>query len=285
MFQNPFLRQMQLLYAEASHPKNSVWAGGDSSKCWEQFHSLTKAGLGITDKKKALEANKLILFALYYAEFPDGIISVHEPPDFILSTQDREIGIELTDVYVELLNHSHMPHQEKIKSKIVQKAFDYHRRNGGERVNASFTFESNTHYCDSDVDQIAEHLAKCIPASLSRSKELLTVWREPHWPPGLEWLMGRSPMSYEGDDHLWELDLTGSVYSSEDFIQKTLDKKETRLGGYRKAGCDEFWLLLIIPGQSPASFMSQPKSGYSFKTSFDRVFAYWLCPEKIVVIK
>jgi hypothetical protein len=284
MFQDPTLRKLQLLYSYASNPKNSVW-GNDTSGYWyHRFYNVISSEIAHGDQKKAVEANRLILFALNYSQFPDGAVVARENPDFLITTPNQRIGIEVRDVYVELPNRPSLKGQEFLKDSIVQLAHDIYRDAGGPPVTASFVFHRNTAFRKASAGMAARKLARCVPASLPLSNELLSVHEEDvgsDWLPELISVIGKMPFPYEPVQGRWEASHGGSVYACDAFIQAAIDQKEVKLAEYRNTQCDEYWLLLVVPGFDASGLMCKPQRGTMFKSSFDRVFVLRL-PESEV---
>ncbi len=289
MFENPYLREIEALYNEAGDPAHDIVFGDGSSDEWyKRFHAVTALGLGLSDKKKLIEANKLLLFALHFPDFPDGKIVAGENPDFRIILPNRKIGFELRDVYVELPRRSPLQYQEVLHDKIVAHAHELYKHTGGPTVCADFDFASNTNYRESDVPRVAQQLANIVPASLASSTESTFIERhngKGPWPAGLVCALGHAPHWWQKDDPRWRTIRGGSVYSSEEFLQAALDRKEKRLADYRNNGCDECWLLLVVSRLAPSSFMDAPDPQHVFTSSFDRAFFFQLHGTEITEMK
>jgi hypothetical protein len=287
MFKNPLLHELEFIYRKASLPEHSVFGDDEGRHWYDRFHSVTALGLNLdsADAKKVTEANRLILFALAYPGFPDAAITAKENPgaeriypDFILTTTTRRIGVELRDVYVELQGRPKMKGQEYLKDRIVEKAHEVYKNARHPPVTASFLFDEKTAYRQSDTSRLAQQLVKCVPISLASNTDLVSLNRHDiraDWLLNLISVIGRSPSLYEPQDGRWEVSHSGSVYPSEKFFQSAIDHKDGKLAGYRNSGCDEFWLLLVIPGFDASGFMCEPNSAHKFNSSFDRIFVFW----------
>ncbi len=280
MFGSPYLREVEALYRAGDDPAHDILSGDDTSDAWfERFHAATSLGLGLADEKKRLEANKLLLFAFHFPEFPDGQVVPGENPDFKIVLPTRTIGIELRDVYVELTGTAPLRYQEVIHDKIVAHAQQLYELGGGPPVCVDFDFASNTNFREADIRRVAEELVRIFPASLADSTESTFIEHHHHkgvWPSGLVCAIGHKPHWWQKDDPRWRTCRGGSVYSSEEFLQTALDRKEKRVADYRSNGCDDIWLILVVPRLAPSSFMDEPSSQHIFTSSFDRAFFFQL---------
>ncbi len=288
MFQNPVLRELEYLHQQASNPEHGLSGDLTSGPWGDRFRAVTRLGLGINSEKKAVEANRLILFALHFPDFPDGAIAAleqpFEPPDFSLTTPTQKIGIELRDVYVELNDRRPKKSQED-QDQIVKLAHKIYMDAVNPPVCACFQFNDSTSYRKKDIPEVATQLAKCVPFALARGGE----WIEQDtrniptgWPHGLPSCCVRAPHDYEPKDGRWEASHGGSVYPSENFIQAAIDKKEQKIAQYRQKGFDELWLLLVVNGFAASSFLREPNPNWRFASSFDRVFAFWVSQGRAV---
>jgi hypothetical protein len=288
MFVNPFLRELEYLFREADNPAHSILFGDDTSSDWfDRFRAVTALKFGSADRKKLAEANRLLLFGMHHENFPDGEILAGENPDFTITQPHRKFGIELRDIYVDLPGRAPMQWQERLKDRIVERARELYANAGGPPVRVIFSF-ANTDYRESEIEGLAQDLSKCVPLSLASSTEdTILGHREGGncWLSGLMSIVGRAPQWWERDDPPWNASHGGTVYASKDFLQAAIDRKESRLNDYRKSACDEFWLLLVVPGFAASSSLRPPDASYSFKSSFDRVFWFQLQDMEIVELK
>ena len=158
MFKTPYLREIEALYREASDPTHGIFGDDTSDDLYNRFHAITGLGLGVSDKKKLIEANKLALFAFHFPGFPDspdGKIFADENPDFRIILPNRKIGFELRDVYIEGPGKNSMRLQEGLHDQIIAQAHELYKRKGGPPVCVTFDFANNTDYRRSDVSRVA----------------------------------------------------------------------------------------------------------------------------------
>jgi hypothetical protein len=290
MFTSPYLREIEALYREGSDPAHDIFNDDTSEEWWDRFPAVTALGLTtgdtqLLDEKKLTEANRLLLFAMNFPDFPDGEIVARENPDFEVILPDRKIGVELRDVYVEVAGKAPLQYQEVLHDKIVAQAHELYKETSGPPVCVDFDFVGHTNFRESDVAQLAGQLAAIVPPRLAESTESQFVERhntEVPWPEGLAWAHGHAPHPWQVHNPRWRAAKGGSVYSGEELLQRA---KEQKLERYRMSGCDEFWLLLIVPRLAPSSFMDAPDPQHVFASSFDRVFFFQLHGTEITEMK
>jgi hypothetical protein len=293
MFTDPLLQKLQSLQRAADDPQCGMLASFD---LLDQQDQAIQLSLGPLDDKKAFEADRLRLFALNYPHFPDERIEASENPDFVVHMPGRKIGIELRDVIDEA-----MLAQERVADRAVKLAQTIHEQDGGPPGRASFVFEKNTRMEKKHAPILASKLAKCIPWKLLSATEPMHVSR--HHIDGLRWDEQSSiPISKDWPDelnfvtiwggwwaankvHQWDACHGGNVNSGEGYIQHGLDAKENKLPKYRESGCDEVWLLLVVPGFHASAYISEPGTEQVFRSSFDRVFSLWLPDTHVIELK
>jgi hypothetical protein len=290
MFLNRYLREMESLYREGSDPAHDIFNDDTSDEWWERFHAVSELGLMVLeghtlDEKKLKEINRLLLFAMSFPGFPDGQIYAGEKPDFRIVLPHRQVGFELSDVYVHVPGKAPLQYQEILHDKIVAEALRLYKLSGGPPVSVTFDFVRYSNFRESDIPRLAQELAAIVPAWLAASTEAKFVERhntKGPWPEWLAWAHGHAPHPWQVDNPRWLAGRGGSVHSSEAFLQSALDRKEKKLADYRTSQCDEFWLLLIVPRLAPSSFMNAPDPAHVFASSFDRAFFFQLHGCKVV---
>jgi len=289
MFQNPTLQKLESILREASAPEHGIFGDDSRTRLYELFHQTVIKELNLTNasNKKITEANQVILFALAYPHFPDAAItpkenpgSKREYPDFILETSDRKIGLEVREVYVA----QDMKQQEYLKEEIVKRAHEIYKGAGHPPVMADIAFDNRTNYRKSCIEKYAQRLVMCVPPSLASRAEWTTLNKYDDgidFPAGLSFIQGRAPRPYEPQDGRWEANRSGSVYSGEKFFEEAIKHKEGKLDGYKNSRCDEYWLLLVVPGFSASSFMDRTDPTPRYRSRFQRVFAFWLAQREV----
>jgi hypothetical protein len=293
MFKSPYLREIDALYREASRGVDEILAWNpDSRFWWERFHAVTKLGLGLSSQRKQQhrDANLLVVFALAYPEFPDSSdlrISAPDPPDFVVECDSQRTAIEITEIYTTSARCERPQGQEPLKENLVDEALRLYRASGKPSISAVFSFSNDTNYLKRDRLRLAQALQECVPTHLATNDDLVPVHagqHGPQWVPGLDMILVRKPRPYEGPDHLWRIQYSGFVHPSETFIQQALDAKEQKLKKYRMANCDNYWLVTVVPGTAPSSFMDIPAATHVFKSSFDRVVVFFLQSKSVFVL-
>src|SRR5215469_17854903 len=91
--------------------------------------------------KKAKETRFLEIARSRYADFPGGVIAEGENPDFIISTSQGLIGIEVTQLLQEANGAEFVPHEvEKFQRKAVLRAQQVYEKNWGRHVQVRVYF-------------------------------------------------------------------------------------------------------------------------------------------------
>lgn len=298
MYSDALLREMQKLHREANalgllDPR----AGELRERMYARFQRVSGRRDNVPQElppKKSLEANRLLLFALHYPDFPDGAISIGEKPDFIVDGA-KKIGIEMTDAYVHPARNplhrqqgSLLKWQECVQDTIVELAQELHARAGGPPLRVVFSFARDTYYSKADIRPVAQQLSKSVPAWLASTHDVATIYPSDStiaWPKGLDSLAGHARGGAVHDLPRWDAYHGGTVHRSEAFFQERIALKEEKLLHYQHSGCDEIWLVLVVEGFAQSSFMRPPNANHSFASSFDRLVGFWLAERRTINLR
>src|SRR5437870_12325620 len=72
----------------------------------------------------------------------------------------------------------------------------------------------------------------------------------------------------------WDVAHGGNRRNGEAVLPALIHDKEEKLGRYRKARCDEYWLLIYVDGTAASSFIKLNDSRSIFTSNFEQVFLF-----------
>lgn len=223
----------------------------------DSWLTLVENGLSSTIEKKQKEKELIDLgkFILCFNESIEIVDAICESPDFLISLDKKQIGIELADVIIRS--------DEKQKEGTLKKIFTYveteltkepNKYNGIYRVSFPEKLELNSN----NKNKIQIELLELIKTSQSAGTVISNIRKTPH--------------------------TNVSIYHSEAFvvgslqritIENILNKKETKVSNYVSDKFEEIWLLMVLGGvqtSSDYSFIEESITNSPFNTSFDKVF-------------
>jgi hypothetical protein len=217
------------------------------------------------DQKKRREASILLAFLLEYERLPTRRIYIGDAPDFRFSVGRRRVGMELVEAFVSPIRVN----QEKLQDKIVARAMQLHEQRGGKpmRVHVSF---ADTDFRQSQVESAAAVLAKVVPSTVSRKRSLR---RSQGWPGWLRDVHVSRRPRFLRNVARWDAAHGGSVHA-EGCLRQVIQQKEKKLPAYRKAQCDEYWLLIYVAGTSASSFIDLNDRDSIFESAFHKIFLF-----------
>lgn len=135
------------------------------------------------ETKKARELEYLQRFREIFANFPEGEVVASEHPDFLIKTQSRWIGIELTEYHVQEPNEgwgSPMRTREGREDKILRTGSERHQSKGLPPVVVHVYWNSHQVFSSLRVQELATG-EKPAPGDVSLpedTKERVTEWAE-----------------------------------------------------------------------------------------------------------
>ena len=229
--------------------------------------------------KNDLERRYLDGFAQIASEFPKGVISKSESPDFLIQSDDHTIGIELTRLFRKSARGHALPReQESLRERIATEAKARYDAMTRPPIHVSIHFNYHPALRKADVSGLATRLidlaVRLTPDVGGKSEEEYTWLNRAYFPEQIAVVSVHRPQV-----------LTSSVWStpSADYIrmlsgadiQKEIDKKDARVKSYRLQ-CERVWLVLCSRGERLSSYLEFTNEALarSYKTAFDRVFLY-----------
>jgi hypothetical protein len=215
-------------------------------------------------------------FKEIFPDFPDGIINPDEEPDFLIKTESKIVGIEITDYYRERPPKIKSPLQQKLttRRKIVDLAKSIYDKQGLPPLFVHVHFNLHFRCSEREVQAFAEKIAQFVEQSLLKpSSEVLCRAHEiPMQGVDLIYIKKRT-----SGINRWTAPFASFVPSiSPQQIQGVLDGKNTHCAKYRKK-CDIIWLVLVMDRFKPSSFSLIPETTleYSYNHLFDSAFLFF----------
>ncbi len=207
----------------------------------------------ISQKKK--ELIDLGKFILYFDQDVNIVDALCESPDFLISQDNKNIGIELTDLIIR--------ENEKQKEGLLKKLFtqieielrtESGEYNGIYRVN----FIDNISFNQRNQNEIKSEIINLIKGKINSGNLIKKIRKKFHT-----------------DIYFYHSE--ASVVGALDRItvENKIKKKENKLTTYSSERFKEIWLLLVIGGLQTSddySFIEEEVTNLPFKTNFDRIF-------------
>ena len=245
-------------------------------------HGATADGLPALNRQtlqKARERAYLERFREKFADFPEGEVVSFEHPDFLIKTQSRRIGIELTEYHVQEPDEgwgSPMRAQEGPEDKVLRTASAQYQSKGLPAVAVHVHWNSHQVFSSRRVQELAADLADLVQGNLPEPGHEAAI-RHPHpaWrslPQEVASL--RIDRRINLSKNLWTSvhgAFVPTLTPSE--LQKIMRGKEAKVPTYRRQ-CREVWLLIVARGFEPSTHVDIGSEGesYRYESGFDRVF-------------
>ncbi len=240
------------------------------------------------DAKQRREFAIFVQFLLAHRRFSVDSVSIGDAPEFILTVHGRRLGLELTEAFVpddvsvptQKQRGSIRLEQESIQDRIVEEGQTVHAAEGGKPMRVSVMFRQ-TDFRKRDIRKHARELASFVPklppaegciSVIERAAEVDQTVRIPEWL--LDVRISARPVFLQNVPR-WAVSHGGSVYSATGAFARSIAEKEEKLLKYRELGCDEYWLLITVRGDTAASFLTLRDAKQIFHSSFQKVFAFW----------
>ncbi len=197
--------------------------------------------------KKDIERYYLDRFKALCPDFPAGIVTSSEEPDFLIADGARTVGIEITELHrAPPSNGAPQQASEAMRHRVVTRAQTIYEAVGGPPIHCSLFF-GERHISKNEVEPLASVIAKLayrnLPAVNASLEEDYEWTNRAYFPDVLHTI------------HVHRLDkLTITHFSCPGFtwastltpadLDRRLAPKEKRCGHYLQR-CDTVWLLLI----------------------------------------
>ena len=195
--------------------------------------------------KKQVERWQLDRFIEALPAFPEGSVEESEEPDFIVSSFERSVGIELTDLYWES-SETGVPQQaqESLRYRIVQAAQRLYAERGLPNLHVSVHFNPNYVLNKSDVLRLAaaidELVSNNVPELGQSYSEDYDWENRSYFPEEINHVGSWNFPSAPGPLFTSTSAVFVPTLKSDD-IARALSSKESKLSRYRQR-CNEVWL-------------------------------------------
>jgi hypothetical protein len=229
--------------------------------------------------KKARERAYLGRFRENFADFPEGEVVSTEQPDFLIKTESRWVGVELTEYHVQEPDEgrgSPMRALEGTEDKVLRLASEQHQSKGLPPVVVHVLWHPHQAFSRRRTQELAADLADLVQEHLPEpGHEAAIRLRHPAWRS-----LPQEVASLRIDRRIrflknsWKpvrAAFVPTLTPSE--LQQIMRSKEAKVPSYRQQ-CREVWLLIVARGFEPSTFgdLGSEVEAHEFETAFDRVF-------------
>jgi hypothetical protein len=229
--------------------------------------------------KKARERAYLERFRENFADFPEGEGVSFEHPDFLIKTQSRRIGIELTEYHVQEPDEgwgSPMRAREGTEDMVLRTASRLYQSKGLPPVAVHVLWHPHQALRSRSIPELAADLANLVLEHLPEPGHEAAIRRShPAWRSlpqevtslSVDRRINFSKNSWTSVRGAFVPTLTPSE------LQKIMRGKEAKVPTYRRQ-CREVWLLIVARGFEPSTHVDigSEVESYRYESGFDRVF-------------
>lgn len=226
--------------------------------------------------RKIIERKYLDEIQEIYRDFPQGEILDCEPPDFLVKTQSKTVGIELTTYIRKQLNRKINDKEiEKIGNKIVNIAQEIFQSRNNINLQVSPLWKIENKLTHKQIDRLASALVdiveKNIPVGIHDS---LTIRNIDLWNTPLGNFCSFISIVKLRDQSLWISHEAGFTSIRQNEIRELIYKKVERFANYI-VKCDEIWLIIICESNHISSMADlQDVNNWKFESPFDAILIY-----------
>lgn len=202
--------------------------------------------------KKERERRHIKAF-LELSEISAEIVDDGESPDFVLSINERKVGVELTEIYISNdENKIPLKAKESLAAKIVQEARHRYEAAKGIPLRVAIGFSPRTDFKSLNRTDTARVLADFLLGQSIRS-ELVQSWRSTlNGPLPLEINFLNAVAVPNQEAAHWYAPQAGWVVAlTEERLQASIDAKTCKLRAYQRT-TPETWLVLVVAGGAPS---------------------------------
>jgi hypothetical protein len=230
--------------------------------------------------KKAVERAYLQRFRVNFADFPEGEVVLSEQPDFLVKTQSRWIGTELTEYHVEEPDEgwgSPMRALEGTEDKVLRTASDRYQSRGLPPVVVNVLWHPHQALDRRRIPELAADLANLVQEHLSETGRSVTIRRRRHpaWQSLPHEVASLTVVRRKSISKNSWTSVRGAFVPTltPPELQQIMWNKEAKVLSYRQQ-CREVWLLIVARGFEPSTHVDfgSEVEVHEFETTFDRVF-------------
>lgn len=224
------------------------------------------------DPRKQREARFLSSF-LALSNIPARMIEPREAPDFLLELDGRQIGLELTEVFVPALPGAFTAQaRESTISRVVDEAMLLYETRGGRPLFVGIGIPSNADLRGIKRSQTADALATLV-LSLAPSPGETVEWKPPAAGNPLLSHIAFLIVRAQEVSCWWAPQGALIAPLTEPTLQARIDEKAKKLNDYRAVAA-EVWLLLAIEGLAPSQLfdLNATIRSDALRSPFNRTF-------------
>jgi hypothetical protein len=224
-------------------------------------------------KKEILEVCQIGKF-VYKIDAEIRITEKPQPPspDFIISYNNKQIGLEHTQILTEDASRYF-----KIKNLLEYSEQRFESKYPNINVHATISIlNDKLDYKQNEKAELAEKIADCVQLTRMESHFVF-----PEYITGIK-TTRHSQVSFSYKEKHWQAE-----YLTKDRLKEEIIKKETKIFGYKKSEfkLTEYWLTLLIGSLSSVSYQLNEMENYEMESKFDRVYLMADFDAKIIRVK
>ena len=246
-------------------------------------HGATADGLPALNRQtlqKARERAHLQRFRDNFAGIPEGEVVSSESPDFLIKSQPRWIGIELTEYHVQEPDEgwgSPMRALEGTEDKVLWTASEQYQSKGLSPVVVSVLWHPHQALDRRRIPELAADLANLVQEHLPETGHSVTIRRRRHaaWRSLPQEVASLTVVRRKSISKNSWTSVRGAFVPTltPPELQQIMWNKEAKVLSYRQQ-CREVWLLIVARGFEPSTHvdLGSEVEVHEFETTFDRVF-------------
>lgn len=236
--------------------------------------------------KKEREEHFLNRVKSVYPGFPDGEIHAltgkQEPPDFLVKSKDRVVGIELVDyIRGQGAEGSPLRHEETRRENVIKKAQEEFETEAQLPMEVLFLWHGRFYLSKMKrpaLDRLAHDIALLVEGKIPQESHYATyIDRRALRGSSADGVIVKISITRlrAGACGHWASTETGytDLYPPE--VQQLISSKERNFDRY-KGKCDSVWLVIIASAEHVSSIpdIRQEVKEHVFRSQFDRVLLY-----------
>jgi hypothetical protein len=226
--------------------------------------------------KKHREKQHLAKVKLLYAAFPRGVVIECEEPDFLVTNEEINCGIELVE-YVRGQGKGGSPirWREELHEQTIVLAKSKHEAQSAIAVSVHVHWFHHRELRSGDVDRIADEICKivnsCQPLELNEGVAI-----EPDYRTDISDYVSRVSIRRRSSGKtIWSNVEVGPAQADAVELQRIISSKNEKVNSYLTK-CSEVWLVIVADGKriSSSGELSLRERQTKFESEFKKVLYY-----------
>lgn len=243
-------------------------------------------------EQKYHELAHLLAFKETVSDFPDGNIPEdQENPDFLISTSEKTIGIEHTEIFHEIKKSgTTLQAEESYIFKILHKAKKLYNESNNIPLIIWVDLRIGTDFKKRNIDSIAKNLVRIVEENIPEQESFNEVKKTWEIDDPLPKVVSSITIIRFGSltKSSWApIGISGAMPNvPPEFVQKSIDKKNPKVEDYKKR-CDEVWLVIVVYGYLPSTLFEVSGKAISelYSSNFDRTYLFDFQKNKSFLLK